>query len=246
MAKEKSELKEKEGLTSLAQALALFQTSYTAPKKTQKVEYTAKGRTVSYSWAPLNEVVEAIRVTAGPLGISFSTEFEEVFIETKLFIRAIVIIRHSSGETERIKGVLLPANMMSIQDMGSVRTYAERYALSSVFGIASEDDEDAQKGEEALENQRMQEPSKAQQEKEYKDTVNGYYAKIRQIEPNMSNEQITSMVCQRAGVQDIKQIAPAQVIANLKTIYLEVDQFHKQQLQQQNPYNNPYQNPYGG
>lgn len=233
----KEEKTETKGVESLAQALALFQVSYTAPEKTESTTYVdRKGRTISYKWAPLNEVINSIRMTAGSLGISFSTEFEELFSEKTLFIRAIVIIRHKSGETERIKGVLIQPNSLTAQDMGSARTYAERYALSSAFGIASEDDDDAQEREYGVpEQEPVQAPTQQQLAQEANQILGGLYHRLTQLQPAWNKAAIDGIVMHRLGVHDLNKVSQGQLIGALKTMIVEMEKYNQQ------PQFNPYQ-----
>lgn len=52
------------------------------------------------------------------------------------------MLMHESGEWMEFDPLFLPMDKMTAQGAGSVITYARRYALSCVFGIASESDDD--------------------------------------------------------------------------------------------------------
>ena len=113
-------------------------------KKTERADYMlrdGKGR-VSYNYAPLSEVIEATRkaLAENELAIMQPTRVEDgrLFVETWLC--------HSSGEyvcSEMYVGDCTQAP----QAEGSSLTYKRRYSLSSLLGIASEEDDDAREAE---------------------------------------------------------------------------------------------------
>ncbi len=91
-------------------------------------------------YADLAAVVEAIQAVAPPNGLSYVQSpvnapdgQPSVGIETMLM--------HSSGEWILFDPFLLPMSKVDAQGGGSAVTYARRYALSSVFGVAPEDDD---------------------------------------------------------------------------------------------------------
>ena len=137
---------------NLFDALAKFQERYEPPKKDKKVDFTTKkGERTNYSYADHQNVTDTIRKTGAPLGLAYSTSFIKEFnevsgyngaLEKKMFITAIVTICHSSGESLKVEGIPMSPSSYTPQEMGSARTYAERYALSSAFGISTTDDDD--------------------------------------------------------------------------------------------------------
>lgn len=88
-------------------------------------------------YADLASVVEAIRQPLSENGLSYvqltvPSEKEEVQIET--------ILMHSSGEW--ISAIIaLPVAKADAQGFGSAMTYARRYGLSAMVGVAPEDDD---------------------------------------------------------------------------------------------------------
>ena len=87
-------------------------------------------------YADLNSVVDAIRIPFSNNGLSYS-QFP-LFADGKVGVETILM--HESGEW--VSSVLmLPMVKQDPQAAGSAITYARRYALQSIAGIPSEDDD---------------------------------------------------------------------------------------------------------
>jgi hypothetical protein len=88
------------------------------------------------NYADLNSVVDAVRIPFSDNGLSYS-QFP-LFEEGRVGVETILM--HESGEW--ISSVLmLPMVKQDPQAAGSAITYARRYALQSIAGIPSEDDD---------------------------------------------------------------------------------------------------------
>jgi hypothetical protein len=96
----------------------------------------AKNPFFKSNYADLSSVVEAIKQPFADNGLSYSqfplTEDGYAGVET--------ILMHISGEWIESK-LLLPISKKDAQAAGSAITYARRYALQSMAGIPSEDDD---------------------------------------------------------------------------------------------------------
>lgn len=134
---------------SFAMHLAIVKMKIEQPKKSHKVTVSLKsGGSYTYSYADLADVDKAIMkaiektaVDGKPL-LTYRFEIdngaEGVSAET-------VIIDAATGYEERTNRVWFKnANVGKAQDSASLISYAKRYSLSAAFGIASEDDDDAQ------------------------------------------------------------------------------------------------------
>jgi hypothetical protein len=123
---------------SLAAALAAVQAELPAVKKTKtaKVEGKDGRRGYEYSYADLAEVSQAVLPLLGRHGLSFSSK--PTLDERGQFVLAYVL-RHSSGDSD---SGTYPLPTGQPQAVGSAISYARRYALCSVTGIAAEDDDD--------------------------------------------------------------------------------------------------------
>jgi ERF superfamily len=89
-------------------------------------------------YASLSSVVDAIREPLSNNGLSFvqvvvPSDAEEICVETFLM--------HTSGEWLSGGVLALPVIKADAQGYGSAMTYARRYSLSSLVGIAPEDDD---------------------------------------------------------------------------------------------------------
>lgn len=138
---------------NLAEALAAFQAELPAIKKTQTAKVKTKtGSDYSYTYAGLPDVSSTVLPLLGKHGLSFTAA------PTLLNDRFVLSYRllHSSGQS--LDGAYpLPSNG-SAQELGSAITYARRYALCSVVGVAAEDDDDGQRAANTDVRRRRAEP----------------------------------------------------------------------------------------
>jgi len=121
-------------MKNIATALVKAQLEMTTPKK-GSVNPFFKNK-----YADLNDVLSAVVPALNNNGIVLLQPL--VFIEGKNFVKTVLM--HESGETFESYAEIFCKNQNDAQAYGSGITYARRYALSSICGIGSEDD-DAQK-----------------------------------------------------------------------------------------------------
>jgi hypothetical protein len=117
---------------SLAQALATLMTKLPEIKKSQ----SADTGSYTYSYADLAQVSRAVLPVLGELGLSFTAK---PTMSNGQFVLAYRLL-HVSGEDD--KGEYPLPSSGSPQSMGSAITYARRYCLCAVTGIAPDDDDD--------------------------------------------------------------------------------------------------------
>jgi len=127
-------MKRSDSIASIAKALAAFQQDVTQPKK------SAKNPHFKSTYVPLDNVVDSIAETAPKHGLSYLqttvTDNDKAGVQT--------LLMHESGEWIEFEPLLLPIGQKATpQAVGSAITYARRYTLSSIFGLASETDDDA-------------------------------------------------------------------------------------------------------
>src|SRR5580704_9733395 len=133
-----------DSIAALAGALAKAQPELLNPEKsltgTMPAERGGQGR--SFRYAPLSSGLEIVRKTLGKheLCIVQTTAIDEASRMVKL----TTVLAHASGEwiasdwpVCALSDVVIP------QRMGLALTYARRYSLFSIVGIAGEDDLDA-------------------------------------------------------------------------------------------------------
>jgi len=128
-----------QNLGNIGLALSKFQGMVgLIPKSKTAVVPMKSGGQYKYSYADLADIWDAIResLMKNELGVSqfFSNDGSKEYLTT--------ILIHSSGEW--MKSILELAQHEKIQELGSEITYLRRYALSSILGIAADEDEDGQ------------------------------------------------------------------------------------------------------
>lgn len=146
---------------NLAAALAKAQGTFTFAKKESEAPLFEKGgvRSGKRTYADLASVLDAVRagLAANELSIvqtPFSTKDGGVTLRTTLM--------HSSGEWIASEFSMPADRMGAIQGWGSALTYARRYALAAMCGIA-QDDDDGQAAQDAEPRNR-----KAREQAEHK------------------------------------------------------------------------------
>lgn len=156
---------------NIFEALSAFQGENPEIKKTVEVNITTKtGGKINYSYAPLDAVLAVVRPLLAKHGLSvvFGQGEEKGTIVCSLYHTTYSfskeLITTSVSETENTKvtttsgyqesGVLRSAPIKvrregDMKDIGSDSTYARRYVLSEVLGIASDEDKDTKVEEES-------------------------------------------------------------------------------------------------
>lgn len=209
------------------EAMANFQKEYESPKKDKKVDFvTKKGQHIKYDYADLESLQSAIRETAGKHGLSWNTDFDVEAVKVvnygkevpALFITPKIVISHSSGVEKIFNGVPLYATTLDPQSIGSIKTYAERYALSSAFGIASgEDDEQALQGQENNQNNNQyenREPTQAELDAELESTIKEYQNFL--LDRNIDLGAMNKWIIDKEMVDNINQVERVRVMGYLK------------------------------
>jgi ERF superfamily len=134
-----------ESIAALAAALAKAQIALTNPEKSltgtvPSNRYDEPGRTFRY--APLSSGLDIIRKALGEHGIAtLQTTAIDQDIQT---VSLMTVLAHASGEWIASDWpVCALSDMAAPRRMGAALTYARRYALFTLVGIAGEDDLDA-------------------------------------------------------------------------------------------------------
>lgn len=123
---------------TLAAALAAVQADLPEVRKAETAKVPTKtGGSYSYTYADLAAVTRVILPRLGKVGLSWTTK---PTILGDRFVLAYKLL-HVSGEYE--EGTYPLPDRGSPQEIGSAITYARRYALCSVTGVAPDDDDDA-------------------------------------------------------------------------------------------------------
>src|SRR6266536_648933 len=134
-----------ESIAALAAALAKAQTELTNPEKsltaTIRPERAGEGAR-TFRYAPLSSGLDIVRKTLGKHEIAF---FQTTAIDQPTrSVSLTTTLTHASGEWIASEWPVCPvSDMAAPHRMGAALTYARRYALFTLVGIAGEDDLDA-------------------------------------------------------------------------------------------------------
>ena len=126
-------------LDNLASALARVQCSLPHVGKTKTAQVKSEKASYSYKYADLADVASAILPLLGAEGLAF---IAKPTFDGDRFVLAYSLQHGASGEHE--DGVYpLPDPLRSTpQQIGGAITYARRYCLASVTGVAADEDDD--------------------------------------------------------------------------------------------------------
>ena len=124
-------------IDKLAAALAKAQAKMTNPPKTKRGQ--CRGGT--YMYADLADVLDHVRAPLTENGLAIVQMVQPGVLLTRLV--------HVSGQYLESRYPLPEGGQLSAQEMGSQITYARRYSLCPLLGIAGETDDDAKQAEEA-------------------------------------------------------------------------------------------------
>lgn len=131
-----------------ASAMVAFHRDCPTILKTEEADYQSRGGRVRYTYAPLNGIMDKVRPVLAKHGLAVSWRTPRS--EPDKVIRVCRIV-HEFGHYEESGEVMIPIGGQDdrsaaapAQRVGIAITYAERYSLKDVLGLAPEDDDDAQ------------------------------------------------------------------------------------------------------
>jgi hypothetical protein len=132
-------------MAALATALAKAQGELVNPEKSQTATVRADGRGQAeqvFRYAPLSSGLDIIRKTLGRHEIA---TMQTTAIDREAgIVNLTTVLAHASGEWIASDWPVCPiSDMAAPRRMGAALTYARRYALFTLVGIAGEDDLDA-------------------------------------------------------------------------------------------------------
>jgi ERF superfamily len=134
-----------ESIGNISAALAKAQVELTNPEKSLVAIIRSpfpRERDRTFRYAPLSSGLDIIRKSLGRHEIA-TIQSTDIDKEAGL-LRLTTILSHSSGEWISSEWPVCPiSDVASAQRMGTALTYARRYALFALVGIAGEDDLDA-------------------------------------------------------------------------------------------------------
>lgn len=131
----------------LAEALAKAQADLGPVTKNKEVTVTRRdgGAGYKFKYATIDAIIEHVRKALTSNGLWF-TQTTAPFVAPNehfqgRFIVLTTTLYHSSGE--HISSEILVPDVGTNQELGSSLTYRKRYALASLLGVGSEEDDDA-------------------------------------------------------------------------------------------------------
>lgn len=127
-----------ETITEIAKALAKFQSEVSDPNRTKKNAF------LKSKYVTLDSLLQAVRPVLANNGLSFL----QVPFTGADVVSVTTMLLHESGEWLESDPFTLPLMKKDPQGVGSVVTYARRYSLSSILGVAWDEDDDAQSNNE--------------------------------------------------------------------------------------------------
>ena len=194
-------MKKSETLTEFSKAFAKTQQEMKQPLK------DANNPFFKSKYVPLENVVEAITESASKNGLSF-TQFPSSDEDGNVTVGTLVM--HSSGEWIEYDPIRMKPVKNDPQSIGSAITYAKRYALSAIFGITSDPDDD---GNEATQTKKQAPAKKKDDPVISVEKANYYLKEIAAISTEKGKEDgsIVKWFLNHLGVVDYKMIKQSQI-----------------------------------
>ena len=123
-------MEKSQSIKSIAGALLLFQNKVGAVKK------DAVNPFFKSKYASLNTIIEHINLPLSECGLSYAQFPDESGLTT-------ILMHSESGEYLQSTYLMPVAKQNDLQAVGSAITYARRYALGAILGLAIDEDDDA-------------------------------------------------------------------------------------------------------
>lgn len=221
------EIKKSETIIKLSKSLVETQKELKQPLK------DAKNPFFKSEYVPLENVAEAITQTATKYGLAFSqyattTESGNVSVGTIVF--------HESGEYIEYPPLILKPENTKPQSIGSAITYAKRYALSAIFGITSDKDDDGNKANGNGEPQKQQQKRNQKQAQNDEPDVHAIVEKyVQQLAVlGVKRADVVEYVCNKHNVGNMFDIQPNVLVGEIKQIWLKKKNEARAKYEEQN------------
>ncbi|HHT7803015.1 TPA: ERF family protein [Streptococcus suis] len=200
-------MRKSETIIELSKAFAKMQMELEQPLK------NADNPFFKSKYVPLENVVDSITRAANKHGLSF-TQFPSSDENGNVTVGTMVM--HESGEWIEYDPICMKPVKNDPQAVGSVITYAKRYALSAIFGITSDNDDDGNEATQPGKTTPKAVPKKqvpATNNKIPKDVVKAYKDAIQFVidRTGKNDGSITRWFCEKLGVARIEDITMEQI-----------------------------------
>lgn len=128
-----------ESIGKLTEALTKAQAVMTSPSRNREVTVSTKGgSSYKFKYATLDHILESVRKPLTDNGLWFT----QTLANGDGKYRLVTTLLHTSGEWVESEQPLFLTDQTN-QAFGSALTYAKRYALAGMLGIAADEDDDA-------------------------------------------------------------------------------------------------------
>lgn len=124
---------------ALYAALAKAQGQMQNPVKNREVSVKSDRGAYKFSYATLDSILDGIRKPLADNGLSMTQTLERTPEGMVMCLR----LYHGAGGMICTCMPLDQAKVVKMQEMGSIITFARRYQVASFFGLAAEEDDDA-------------------------------------------------------------------------------------------------------
>src|SRR5262245_7543688 len=128
-------------------AIAEFQRQCPIIAKTKTARIPTRSGAYTYTYAPLDEILRVVRPVMAPLGLSIAWKSGKV---DGTSVSVVCQVAHRLGHVEDSGLVTVPVSIGDdarganpAQRVASAMTYAKRYSLLGILGLAPEEDDDA-------------------------------------------------------------------------------------------------------
>lgn len=198
-------MKKSETITEYAKAFVKAQKEVKQPLKDKDNPFFKS------KYVPLENVADAIVAAFGSNGLAYS---QDPKADDNGNIAVTTLVMHESGEWVEYGPTTLRPVKSDPQSAGSAITYARRYALSAIFGITSDEDDD---GNSATHPNKTSSSSKAKPTKKAEfitiEAANSYQSTIAEIAQSKGKQDgsVAKWFLDKLGVTDYKQITVNQI-----------------------------------
>lgn len=145
-------------------ALAKAQGEMSNPIKNREVNVKSDRGAYKFAYATLDSILDIVRPPLAKHGLSFTQTLERREDGMVMCLRLF----HASGGVVSTCMPLDQARVVKMQEMGSLMTFARRYQIASFFGLAAEEDDDANSADGNSREMKDRPPAKPDARSEYK------------------------------------------------------------------------------
>ena len=162
---EKKLISRSESIIELSKAFAMFQAEVNNPINSTTNSFFKN------KYATLGDVLNEVRPVLAKNGLSIL----QMPSGDGGLVQLTTLIMPTSGEWIETEPIVMRPEKPNAQGMGSVLTYARRYSLSAILGVASEDDDD---GNQASQPQKSTPKAKASPKKQVDNSLKELIAEL--------------------------------------------------------------------